>query len=102
MTLNYRRPSWNKKNTLEKVPQKYYWADLYNYVEQYVRSCDACAMRKSPPRTKRAPMQLAGADLPMERNVTDILGPHPQTDKGNRYILVISDYFTKWVEAFPI
>ena len=35
----------------------------------------------------------------MERTATDILGPLPETDKGNRYILVISDYFTKWVEA---
>ena len=32
----------------------------------------------------------------------DILGPLPQSDKGNRYILVIADYFTKWAEAFPI
>ena len=38
----------------------------------------------------------------MERIATDILGPLPETDKRNRYILVISDYFTKWVEAFPI
>ncbi|MCG8032936.1 MAG: DDE-type integrase/transposase/recombinase, partial [Candidatus Thiodiazotropha taylori] len=90
------------RKTLEKVRQRYYWAGLYKYVEQYVRSCDTCARGKAPPRTKRAPMKLAGAGYPMERIATDILGPLPETDKGNRYILVISDYFTKWVEAFPI
>ena len=31
----------------------------------------------------------------------DILGPLPQTPRSNRYILVISDYFSEWVEAFP-
>ena len=34
---------------------------------------------------------LVQKDPPMERITTDILGPLPETDKGNRYILVISD-----------
>ena len=32
----------------------------------------------------------------------DILGPLPGTERGNRYILEIADYFTKWTEAFPV
>lgn len=31
----------------------------------------------------------------------DILGPLPVTEAGNKYILV-SDYFTKWPEPFPL
>ena len=41
-------------------------------------------------------------DSPMERLALDILGPLPVTDLGNKYILIVADYFSKSVEAFPI
>ena len=30
------------------------------------------------------------------------MGPLPETDNGNRFVLVIGDYWTKWMEAYPI
>ena len=47
---------------------------------------------------------MAGCNLvqrPLQRVAMDIFGPLPETPRGNRYILVIGDYFTKWKEAFP-
>ena len=32
----------------------------------------------------------------------DILGPLPLTPRGNRYVLVLTDYFTKWTESYAI
>ena len=32
----------------------------------------------------------------------DILGPLPLTNRGNKYVLVVADYLTKWVEAYPM
>ena len=31
-----------------------------------------------------------------------ILGPFPISTLGNRYLLVITDCFTEWVEALPL
>ena len=38
----------------------------------------------------------------MERIAIDILGPLPETQQKNKFILVVSEYFTKWTESYPI
>ena len=39
---------------------------------------------------------------PLDHLGTDFLGPLPLTPRGNRHILVVTDYFTKWVEIFAV
>ena len=38
----------------------------------------------------------------MQVVVADILGPLPESEAGNSYVLVASDYFTQWMEASAI
>ena len=39
---------------------------------------------------------------PMQLVTMNIVGPFLQSTTGSQYILVVSDYFTKWVEAYAI
>jgi hypothetical protein len=32
----------------------------------------------------------------------DLVGPLPTTPKGHKYIMTVTDYYTKWAEAHPI
>ena len=39
---------------------------------------------------------------PMQMAAIDIMGPFPESESGNSYIVVVGDYFTRWMEAYPI
>jgi hypothetical protein len=47
-------------------------------------------------------MHQYNVGAPLERRAIDIAGPFPQSDRGNRYLLIAVDYFTKWPEVHPI
>ncbi|KRZ17157.1 Transposon Tf2-9 polyprotein [Trichinella zimbabwensis] len=66
------------------------------------RTCTQCAARKSPSKNSRALMQPMTASYPLQRVGMDILGPLERIPFVNRYVLVLTDYFTRWTAAFPL
>ena len=83
--------------TLAKVHERFYWIHCRRDVEEWCQRCNLCAARKGP-RVK----QLYNVGEPMERVATDVLGPQPETDQGNKYILIAMDYFSKWPKAYAL
>ena len=90
------------KKTLSKIRDKYMWHHMAKDVKHYCQLCDKCAARKGPGKTPKAPLQKYIVGVPMERWAVDVLGPLPLSNKKNLYLLVIGDYFTKWVDAIPM
>lgn len=91
-----------KKKTCERVLQHFYWCGVREDVQNWIRSCDTCASIKTPPAKYRAPLGVMPVGAPLDRLGTDFMGPLPLTPRGNRYIMVVTDYFTKWVEIFAL
>ena len=87
---------------LSKIQDFYYWVNMRRDIREYCRRCDQCTARKPVLHRRRAPMQKFVVGSPMERVTTDIMGPLDKTTSGNKYILVVTDVFTKWTEAYAI
>ena len=91
------------EKTLSRLRQSpYFWPKLRNTVEEWCRRCQVCARTKPANSKAKVPMQTVGAGTTLERVGIGIMGPLPETRHGNRFILVVMDYWTKWVEAYPI
>ena len=88
--------------TFDKIKQRYWWKGMYKDVEHWCKSCTECSMRKSPRNSKKAPLLPIPVEGAFDRVAVDVLGPLPPSNKGNRYIVVFSDYLTRWCEAFPV
>ncbi|GBO29547.1 hypothetical protein AVEN_15868-1 [Araneus ventricosus] len=88
--------------TLSKTREQFYWDRLRADVEKWCKECHACGARKGPKTRSEGRLQRCNVDAPFERMTLDILGPFPVTTKGNRYVLVLMDYFTECPEAIPI
>ena len=92
------------RKTLERLRQRYFWYEMKVDVRTWIDRCDTCVRTKgmATARRRRAHMKTVRSGIPFERIAIDVCGPLPLTPRGNVKILVIGDYFTKWIEAYPI
>ena len=91
-----------RKKTKQKTLQRYYWYNLKEDVNLHIHKCDVCEADKKPNKVPRAALGSLPAGAPGDCLATDYLGPFPVTAQGNRYILLLTDHFSKFVEIIPV
>lgn len=91
-----------KHKTAARIKHYFFWPSLSLEVTQFCRSCPQCqkTLLKGPTREPLQPLPIIS--VPFERLGMDIVGPVEKSKSGNRYMLVITDYGTKYPEVFPL
>eukprot|EP00253_Pinus_taeda_P022517 PITA_22517 len=88
------------KRTAHKVLRMgYYWPSLFKDAKEYVRACDSCQRMGQPNHRDEMPLNPQVIIEPFERWALDFIGPINPPSNQRIYILVCTDYMTKWVEA---
>ena len=88
--------------TRQKIATYFYWPQLSKDVARWTKSCHDC-QTVNKTRDRRAPQQqMPIIQNPWTRIAIDIVGPLPRTKRGNRFILTVMDFSSRYPEAFPM
>jgi len=88
------------KKVLSALKRKYFWPSMQSDVFEYVNGCMKCLRRKGRPLEQGKLIPLPKG-APFQVVASDIFGPLPRTKRGNRFVLVFIDHFTKWPVIIP-
>ena len=69
---------------------------------EYVKKCDQCQRFALSIHQPGGVLNPLSSPWPFAQWGLDIVGPFPKAMRNKRYLLVGTDYFTKWVEVEPL
>ena len=71
-------------------------------VRRVVKRCDTCQKAKKSSNKDHSSGGTLSVGRPWQQVAVDLVGPMPTTPSGNKWILVLTDHFTRWQNALPL
>ena len=91
-----------KETTYKILRAGYYWPSLFADVYQQVIACIPCQKFASKQKLLSLPLKPFAVSAPFQQWGLDFIGEiSPASSRQHRWILIATDFFTKWVEAIP-
>ncbi|XP_065629196.1 uncharacterized protein LOC112040990 [Quercus suber] len=84
------------------LTQGYWWPNMQEEAHDYVKKCDQCQRFAPNIHQPGGVLNPLSSPWPFAQWGLDIVGPFPKVAGNRKYLLVGTDYFTKWVEAKPL
>ncbi|CAN6562196.1 unnamed protein product [Malus baccata var. baccata] len=81
----------------------YFWPDMEKDCKSYARRCEECQRHEPLQHVPSVPLNPVVKPWPFRGWAMDFIGQiYPASSKGHTFIIVATDYFTKWVEASAV
>ena len=87
--------------TFDAIRKHYFWPNLYKQVYDYVSKCVACQSRNMQ-KIKSPIKEVDTPPFPFAKIAIDLVGPLPKTLSSNMYILTAIDWYSGYLEAWPL
>ncbi|KAJ8024626.1 hypothetical protein HOLleu_34579 [Holothuria leucospilota] len=95
-------PHMGIRKTVTKVGEKFWWKNMKSDIESFIKKCRVCQFCKPVYQKPSGFMQSTVTTAPWEVLAMDLMGPFPESNDGNLYILVITDHFSKFCLLYPL
>jgi len=90
------------QRVITKLQLRWYWPKMGRDVRLRVRQCEICQASKYGRLPCEAGRRRLYAGRPWQVVAVDLVEPMPPTPRGNSWILVLTDDFTRWADALAI
>ena len=90
------------EKTFSRIQGRFYWPGYWSDTRDWCLTCHECSTRKTSTHPRRAPLGTIQAGYPTQIMAVDLLGPLPESPQKNCYVMVVGDYFSRWMEAIPL
>uniref|UniRef100_A0A2N9GAK8 Integrase catalytic domain-containing protein n=1 Tax=Fagus sylvatica TaxID=28930 RepID=A0A2N9GAK8_FAGSY len=80
----------------------YYWPTMKKDTADFVKSCHTCQLQANLIHTHPTSLQNMATPWPFHTWRLDLIGPINPPSSGYIWILVVTEYFSKWIEAIPL
>ena len=89
--------------TRGRILKCYYWPGFFRQVADYCKTCEVCQKNQRWICLQQAEViSMLLIDLPFQHIAMHVVGPLPRSRSGNKYILNICDYATRYLEAIAL
>ena len=88
--------------TKERLLQSYWWSGMDKDIDEHIKACHRCQIRKKGPETHSLLQPMPQTTEPNQRIHADLFGPLVTSGRNKKYILTITDAFTKYAEIVAI
>jgi len=90
--------------TIKKISDRFWWPTVTNDIREFIRACESCQGAKTNMNANNRPVAATLNPIYEVQNVfdrwgLDVIGPLNETGRGMKYILVATEYLTKWAEV---
>ncbi|GJW03532.1 reverse transcriptase domain-containing protein [Tanacetum coccineum] len=80
----------------------YYWPTMHEDARALIRACQECQVHKPVPRNPHEKLNPITSPWLFYKWGIDIAGPFLEGPGKVKFLIVVVDYFTKWIEAKPV
>lgn len=88
--------------TVKNIEEHFWWKGLREHVIKYINSCHQCQIFKPVPGKPTGNLRPVTVDGFMDTIAIDFVGPLPTSQRGNRFIVVCVEYFSKLAIVKPL